>query len=235
MDAQKDITNGFEDEFSNMFGEDEDEGEGEVVTPDTSTSTEKEVVADVTVKKDKKENEEIAPPELVSTEPAMDDQLDEQDKFDARTRKLKNQIFEKTGLKLSNNDPMIELVMILKDITEEELETVMNNLESTSDNIIDNIIAQQNKVDQAFDSKLDELKDVLLKLENQKEAIVMDVWRKLEQRVMDKIQSELTDNMKTIARNSNNNINNERMLLKGGVGGLIAGIFLCAVLLFIFL
>lgn len=230
MDAQKDITNGFEDEFSNMFGEDEDEGEGEVVTPDTSTSTEKEVVADVTVEKDKKENEEIASPE-----PAMDDQLDEQDKFDARTRKLKNQIFEKTGLKLSNNDPMIELVMILKDITEEELETVMNNLESTSDNIIDNIIAQQNKVDQAFDSKLDELKDVLLKLENQKEAIVMDVWRKLEQRVMDKIQSELTDNMKTIARNSNNNINNERMLLKGGVGGLIAGIFLCAVLLFIFL
>lgn len=226
MDAQKDITNGFEDEFSNMFGEDE----GEVVTPDTSTSTEKEVVADVTVKKDKKENEEIAPPE-----PAMDDQLDEQDKFDARTRKLKNQIFDKTGLKLSNNDPMIELVMILKDITEEELETVMNNLESTSDNIIDNIIAQQNKVDQAFDSKLDELKDVLLKLENQKEAIVMDVWRKLEQRVMDKIQSELTDNMQTIARNSNNNINNERMLLKGGVGGLIAGIFLCAILLFIFL
>lgn len=62
MDAQKDITNGFEDEFSNMFGEDEGEGEGEVVTPDTSTSTEKEVVADVTVKKDKKENEEIAPP-----------------------------------------------------------------------------------------------------------------------------------------------------------------------------
>lgn len=230
MDAQKDITNGFEDEFSNMFGEDEGEGEGEVVTPDTSTSTEKEVVADVTVKKDKKENEEIAPPE-----PAMDDQLDEQDKFDARTRKLKNQIFDKTGLKLSNNDPMIELVMILKDITEEELETVMNNLESTSDNIIDNIIAQQNKVDQAFDSKLDELKDVLLKLENQKEAIVMDVWRKLEQRVMDKIQSELTDNMQTIARNSNNNINNERMLLKGGVGGLIAGIFLCAILLFIFL
>lgn len=165
----------------------------------------------------------------------MDDQLDEQDKFDARTRKLKNQIFDKTGLKLSNNDPMIELVMILKDITEEELETVMNNLESTSDNIIDNIIAQQNKVDQAFDSKLDELKDVLLKLENQKEAIVMDVWRKLEQRVMDKIQSELTDNMQTIARNSNNNINNERMLLKGGVGGLIAGIFLCAILLFIFL
>ena len=233
MDAQKDITNGFEDEFSNMFGE--DEGEGEVVTPDTSISTEKEIVADVTVKKDKKENEEIAPPELVSTEPAMDDQLDEQDKLDAQTRKLKNQIFEKTGLKLSNNDPMIELVMILKDITEEELETVMNNLESTSDNIIDNIIAQQNKVDQAFDSKLDELKDVLLKLENQKEAIVMDVWRKLEQRVMDKIQSELTDNMQTIARNSNNNINNERMLLKGGVGGLIAGIFLCAILLFIFL
>lgn len=235
MDAQKDITNGFEDEFSNMFGEDEGEGEGEVVTPDTSISTEKEIVANVTVKKDKKENEEIAPPELVSTEPAMDDQLDEQDKLDAQTRKLKNQIFEKTGLKLSNNDPMIELVMILKDITEEELETVMNNLESTSDNIIDNIIAQQNKVDQAFDSKLDELKDVLLKLENQKEAIVMDVWRKLEQRVMDKIQSELTDNMKTIARNSNNNINNERMLLKGGVGGLIAGIFLCAILLFIFL
>lgn len=204
-------------------------------------------------------------------EPSAREQIKEQEDIAEKTRiikQVKTELFDRTGLKVADNDPMLQLVVILKDITEGQLDTIFNNIEANTDNITDNLLLklestantiaeQQQKtgkeitetqktaqtaitnsidgIDKAFADKLTELQTLVNKLDNQKEAIVLDVWSKLEQRVMDKIQSELTSSIKIIAQNSNNNINNERMLLKGGIGGLMAGISLCALILFIFL
>ena len=239
-DTDKTKMGGMVDEFSNI-NNDEDNAEVGVTAEDESNEDNAE--AGVTAEDE--------------AEPPLDKQMDEQDLVSQRTREVRNKVFDKTGMKISNNDPMLELVLAIRTMTEKEVEIILNNLESTSENIIDNILAQQKQIDKNvkskiadldksfksktadfdknFSSKLNELTHILNKLESQKEAIVMDVWNKLDQRVMDKIQTELTKSISAIAQNSNNKINNERMLLKGGVGGLVAGIFLCAILLFIFL
>lgn len=138
-----------------------------------------------------------------------------------------NEIFAKTGQKIPKNDPMVELILVIQELNSRNAEYIANGLESQADNIFDNL-------NNSFEIKLNELKTLLNQLEDQKEMIVIDVWRKLEQRVMDKIQDELTGSIKKIAENSNNSVNNERLLIKGGVVGLIVGILICAVLLFVF-
>lgn len=167
-------------------------------------------------------------------EPSADEQLEQQDNHQDAVKAVINDVFRHSGVKLPADDPIVQLVVAIEKITNDKAINIANNLEANADNIVDNLMMKQDQVIVTFDTKLAELKEILTKLENQKEAIVLDVWRKLEQRVMDKIQDELTGSIKTIAENSNNDVNNERMLLKGGVGGLLAGIILCAIILFVF-
>lgn len=166
-------------------------------------------------------------------EPSAAEQLQEQDNNREIAHKLRNELFNHSSIKVTDDDPVIQLIIAVEAITQRKADYIAENLESTSENIIDNILAKQENVNDTFDEKLAELKNLLTKLEDQKEAIVLDVWRKLEQRVMEKIQSELTSSIKTIAENSNNSVNNERMALKGGLGGLIVGIIICAIVLFV--
>ncbi len=167
-------------------------------------------------------------------EPALTEQLKE----DKAVNELTHEVFKETGMKVAPDDPIVQLMTIIQRITGEKVEEISNQLESLSENIIDNIIGSQSKnqqaLDLAFEGKLNELREVLGKLEDQKEMIVADVWRKLEGRVIDKIQSELTTGIQSIANNSNNKVNNERMMLKGGIIGLVIGLVLCAILLFLF-
>ena len=107
-------------------------------------------------------------------------------------------------------------------------------LESYTNNIVDNLKLHQTQVVGDFDSKLAELNEILSKLENQKEAIVADVYVKLQQRITEQIEEQLSRDLQAIANNANNKVNNERNILKGGVFGLIIGIALCAFLAFIF-
>lgn len=147
---------------------------------------------------------------------------------------LTNEIFETTKLKVEPDDPTVLLIIAIEKLLEKKTDAIFSNIEAESTNITENIIEHQQKIDTAFDVKLNNLKEILEKLENQKEAIVGDVWQKMEQRTNQKIQNMLENGMKEIAKNSNNKVNNERMLLKGIVIGLFVGLVLCAVLLFMF-
>ena len=203
-------------------------------------------------------------------EPSAREQIKEQEDIAEKTRiikQVKTELFARTGLKVADDDPVLQLVVILKSIAEDQLEAIFNNIEANTDNLTDNLLFQLEEVgkviadkqkevgskairqqseaseaitrsiksiDEAFKDKLDELKTLLNKLEKQKEQIINDVWGKLEQRITHKIQNELTKDIKTIAENSNNSINNQRMLLVGGVGGLIIGLILCALILAFF-
>ena len=154
-------------------------------------------------------------------------------------------IFANTGYKVESDDPFIDSIIICKNIVDQitttSLDSINNQLEYNKDvlesytnNIVDNLKLHQTQVVGDFDSKLAELNEILSKLENQKEAIVADVYVKLQQRITEQIEEQLSRDLQAIANNANNKVNNERNILKGGVFGLIIGIALCAFLAFIF-
>lgn len=148
-------------------------------------------------------------------------------------RQISQDIFARTGKKVVVQDPMIEVIMIWRELNKESLEHVSNALEASTNEIIDNLIFNQDKVLVNFDEKLTELKDTLARLENQKEAIVADVWGKMQARVTKQIEEQLSRDLKAIAKNANNQVNNQRNILMGGIGGLLVGLILCAIIVFI--
>lgn len=161
----------------------------------------------------------------------LEDKEDEA-KYQTR-RQISQDIFARTGKKVVVQDPMIEVIMIWRELNKESLEHVSNALEASTNEIIDNLILNQDKVLVNFDEKLNELKDILARLENQKEAIVADVWGKMQKRVTKQIEEQLSRDLKAIAKNANNQVNNQRNILMGGVGGLLVGVILCAIIIFI--
>lgn len=157
-----------------------------------------------------------------------------EDEADYQTRRqISQDIFARTGKKVVVQDPMIEVIMIWRELNKESLEHVSNALEASTNEIIDNLILNQDKVLVNFDEKLTELKDTLARLENQKEAIVADVWGKMQARVTKQIEEQLSRDLKAIAKNANNQVNNQRNILMGGIGGLLVGLILCAIIVFI--
>lgn len=148
-------------------------------------------------------------------------------------KKISQEIFARTGKKVVIEDPMIEVIMVWRELNEEWLEYVSNALEASSGEILDNLVLNQDKVLANFDEKLNELKDTLTRLENQKEAIVADVWGKMQARVTKQIEEQLSRDLKTIAKNTNNQVNNQCNILMGGLGGLLVGLILCAIIVMV--
>ena len=186
---------------------------------------------------------EEAAPDVAHAEPTPTAEIESQgqgierlegkeDKADHQIRRqISQDIFARTGKKVVVQDPMIEVIMIWREFNKESLEHVSNALEASTNEIIDNLILNQDKVLVNFDEKLTELKDTLARLENQKEAIVADVWGKMQARVTKQIEEQLSRDLKAIAKNANNQVNNQRNILMGGVGGLLVGLILCAIII----
>lgn len=145
---------------------------------------------------------------------------------DIETQEVRLQVFEKLGLKLDKDDPIIQLYLIQKTLMSDTHINFQKNLNSLADSLIEDIKKQQKEVLSGFDEKTEELNNILKYLENAKAAIVDDVWRKLATRVQEQIQKD----MQNIANNANNKVNNQKNMLLGGVVGLLIGLVLCVIL-----
>lgn len=174
-------------------------------------------------------------------EPSLEEQLAEQ----ALRERLSIDIFAKTGYKVDMYDPMIDSVVIVDDMVRqirqqchdsinEQLEFIEGRLESYTDNITDNLVMRQEQVIAEFDTGLNELREIVTTLNTQKEAIVADVWTKMQMRVNKQIEEQLSKDLQSIANNANNKVNNQRNLLLGiiigGMGGLVIGMLLVAIM-----
>lgn len=150
-----------------------------------------------------------------------------------KSQELRVELFEKLGLKVDENDPIIQLYLIQDTIMSNSIKQFQDSLNALGDALLTDISEEQEKILSGFDGKRDELLEILTKLENQKEAIVADVWQKLDKRISDKIHNQLSEDMQAIANNANNKINNQRNMFIGGVVGLLIGIVFC-IILFVF-
>lgn len=155
------------------------------------------------------------------------------EKNSEKSQDMRLDIFQQTGLKIDEHDPIIQLYLIQDSLLNKSIVQISEKLLALTDATIADIKDQQNAVLLNFDVKANELDQILSRLDKQKEMIVADVWQKLDQRFTDKINDTLKTGMDEIAKNSNNKINNQRNMLIGGVGGLVVGILLCLVVFFI--
>ncbi len=157
------------------------------------------------------------------------------EKNSEKSQNLRLDIFQQTGLKIDEQDPIIQLYLIQDSLLNKSIVHISEKLLALTDATIADIKDQQKAVLSNFDVKANELEQILSRLDKQKEMIVADVWQKLDQRFTDKINDTLKTGMDEIAKNSNNKINNQRNMLIGGVGGLVVGILLCLVVFYIVL
>ena len=146
--------------------------------------------------------------------------------IESKDQELRLELFRNTGLKIDENDPIIQLYLIQDSLMKSAIFDFQKNLNDLGDTLITEIKEHQVDVLSGFDSKRDELNLILSKLDKQKEAIVVDVWSKLEKR----IQKQLHEDMQAIANNANNKINNQRNMFIGGIIGLLIGLLLSIVL-----
>lgn len=72
-------------------------------------------------------------------------------------------------------------------------------------------------------TQLDEVKKTTKVLENQKQFIVNDVYGKLNEKILTEVKGELTAELKRIANNENNKVNQQKNMLIGAFGGLFIG------------
>lgn len=149
-------------------------------------------------------------------------------------KKLTLEMFENTGLKIDEDDPIVQLYLIQNTIMKESVTQFQNNIDSKCEEVVTRVEKQQQYILTGFDAKRDELLAILTKLEDQKNAIVADVWQKLDKRISDKIHKQLSDDMQAIANNANNKINNQRNMFVGGLVGLLTGIVFSIIILFVF-
>lgn len=145
---------------------------------------------------------------------------------DKALQEMRLHLFEKSGLKIDQDDPIIQLYLVQKTLMSDSILDFQKNINSLGDSLINEIKEQQKEVLSGFDERTDNLNTILAKLDTAKEAIVNDVWAKLEQRVRD----QLHEDMQAIANNANNKINNQRNMFIGGIIGLLIGLVLCVIL-----
>lgn len=172
-------------------------------------------------------------------EPTLDEQLAEYDNQEAAI----NEIFLRTRLKLDKDDPVVQLLLLYQannntmrrlfdEAADNQLTFINKRLEVFVDEEITRLSNQQQEIIHAYDDGLSELKDTLEKMESQKEAIVADVWRKMQDRVTKQIEDQLSKDLQKMANNANNKVNNQRNILLGGLGGIILGILISTFTLF---
>jgi hypothetical protein len=142
---------------------------------------------------------------------------------------LRLELFKETGLKIDENDPLIQIYLLQNSLMNRSLLKFQRNLNDLGDAIILEIKEQQADILKSFDGKQEELYKTLAKLDNHKEAMVADVWLKLQQ----KLQKQIHEDMQAIANNANNKINNQRNMFIGGIIGLLIGLFILVIILFI--
>ena len=172
-------------------------------------------------------------------EPTLDEQLAEYDNQEAAI----NEIFLRTRLKLDKDDPVVQLLLLYQannntmrrlfdEAADNQLTFINKRLEVFVDEEITRLSDQQQEIIHAYDDGLSELKDTLEKMESQKEAIVADVWRKMQDRVTKQIEDQLSKDLQKMANNANNKVNNQRNMLLGGLGVIIIGILISTLTLF---
>lgn len=194
----------------------------------------------------------------ISTLPAVADDIDEsgltlvdQEKqhllsIEAHSRKLIEETFINTDIKLQKDDPLIQwfigsqniLIDVAKRVADTVLKVMVEELENARltqqtkyDEEARQAKYQANLVNEVFKQNVNELRQLSTALDERKEVLLAEVWAKTDQRMIEHFTKLINDNLSkgindgvkqvigNMAKNANSTVNNERMLNKGMIKG----------------
>lgn len=141
---------------------------------------------------------------------------------EAVKQRIVNDIFKGSGIKTTVDDPLIEWIIVNAKMINQAKE----DLELT---------VKQQRADfvNEFDVRINNLERVLKVLEDQKNQIVHDVWKKSQDTIYKKTLENMDKAVNELVKKSNGEINNQRNFLFGGIGGLVVGLILGIIILLI--
>lgn len=172
--------------------------------------------------------EEETPPPAVTPAPAPPTSPTNTKESD-EAKEVVNEIFIDMGMKVATDDPLVTLMVanmkLVKRVEAQFEKTIQNNTAGLMKEFSDNLA----KTYVEFDKRTDGLNKLLNSLDDRKEVIITEVWSKLNVKVTELIQAQLTKDLQAIANNANNKVNNQRNMLIGGALGVLIGIILTVV------
>lgn len=135
-------------------------------------------------------------------------------------------VFTQTGMKITEDDPMVLVMLhnakILKDAEADLSSNIARLLGQLSDDVKD----KHSEGLTEFNNRIKYLENILNKLEDQKSAIVQDVWTKSQDIMYDRTLKTMQKSVDQLMKTSSDKVNNERSILLGALGGIIFGLIL---------
>lgn len=128
-------------------------------------------------------------------------------------------LFRKTGVKIAPDDPVLHMLELQKNSIAAIQEEAVSQIAHEIKHMTQEILAFQRQADDEFDAKLVKLQDTLKALDDAKILVVNDIYAKMDERISQLIKERLTSDLRAIAQNANNKVNNQRNLFLGALSG----------------
>lgn len=142
------------------------------------------------------------------------------------SRQIVNDLFIKTGYKIEEDDPLILMMLHNAELLKSTEHDLLISLKSLHNDLIDSVRNTHAEGVTEFKNQIEYLEGILNKLEDQKTAIVQDVWSKSQDIMYDRTLKTMQKSVDELIRTSSGKVSNERSILIGAMGGLIFGLIL---------
>ena len=151
-------------------------------------------------------------------------------------------IFRHTRIKITEDDPLILMMLhnsTLLQSTQAELTnaiTALNTemLQAIQSKHEDGLTALQNQHDKGltdFNGRISYVEKLLAKLEDQKDAIIQDVWSKSQDIMYERTKTTMQKAINEMMQEGQGAVNNQRNILIGAFGGMVFGMILAAIII----
>lgn len=142
------------------------------------------------------------------------------------SRQIVNDLFSKTGYKIEEDDPLVLMMLHNTELLKTTEHDLIANLKSVHDDLMKGIKDKHTEGISEFNDRIKHLESILNKLEDQKTAIVQDVWSKSQDIMYDRTLKTMQKSVDQLIKTSSGKVSNERSILIGAMGGLILGLIL---------
>jgi hypothetical protein len=146
------------------------------------------------------------------------------------SRQIVNDLFSKTGYKIEEDDPLVLMMLHNAELLKTTEHDLIANLKSLHDDLMKGVKNKHTEGIAEFNDQIKYLESILNKLEDQKIAIVQDVWSKSQDIMYDRTLKTMQKSVDQLIRTSSGKVSNERSVLIGAMGGLILGLILGVVI-----
>lgn len=146
-------------------------------------------------------------------------------------RRIVNDFFFTTGIKITEDDPLILMMLHNASLLRTTQNELVGALKTTHGELLLSIQDKHNDGLKGFNERINYLERLLAKLEGQKESIIQNVWSKSQDIMYERTKTTMQKAINEMVKDSQGAVNNQRNILIGAVGGLFIGVVLALIII----